>query len=415
MGVYPLPETIVAGVTTGHPAHSAELNRYFNKGGVPIRSKGAVGNSDHNNGGGTDDTTAIEAAVADAHTYNTGAIIVEPGTYRISRQIVMVTGAQQGCGIIGRGYRNNGTTPYPTFVWDSPDPAPASMFRFQRNQQNIGNCPIEGVRFCPRDTAGLSAISYGPDPATPTASAKLDMGTYIRRCWFGSCATDVIRIESNGMTNYTIADSCRWDGFKGYAVYAKCSSRSIFSIAGNITADNNNTGGLCKGFLHIDMTDLDVNGYVHCNLSDINLEMNNDLAEVEAGGANPADRRGWVHASVSTVSTQRAQLFLTGMNVKLDSLVSGRASCSFLLMRNSTLAARTARVGTGILGIGGFNGRGTAATGDMIPIGNITDADKPSAAYASAAFYYNGLFYGKGGDTLPAAHTTRHFVSTAAN
>jgi hypothetical protein len=376
---YPLPTTIEADVTTGHAEDSEAVNKRYNFEGPKVHADfGAVGDSNHNNGGGTDDTTAIQNAINAAHSSGVGRVIIDkPGTYRITSPLKMHTAAGTGGSIklLGLVKRQADGQWGPSLVWDGPtDGTPRAMLDYDTTSSNVGASPIDGVRLFGQWIQNASAIRY---------RKKADLGTFLHNVWFARWHGDSI-IYDAGTTNAYIYH-CRWDSCIGYAIRLTFTSGVIFGVSDSTWVCDDLGGSPARGFFLAERSGADVNLCGFFNFHNINTEVQADLAEEEAGGTDPADRRGIIHLLTNS-SHNTTQQFVEFSGMKMDT-ASNRASYSLFLARGDGTSAQRGRriilVGNQLRGT---NGDGSAATGHRIPLGNIASAMKSAAGDNFAVF-----------------------------
>jgi len=360
---------------------------------------GAVGDSNHNTGGGADDTAAIQQAY---NTANAAAGLVGfmgGKTYRITATIDVCPDASPPMTTVGFGAHGfNKVVMLPNIVWDGP--AGGTMFDVRSSGQNIPGVLFKDIRFAGRNIAG-SAIVFRP---TGTNAAKLDTGTGLDNVHMGAFAGDAVRIETLGATNFWIVGG-RWDVIAGYALYVKVASQTFLSIR-----DVTWAGGT-KGFVHFDAGAHLVEGtnnthYVMCHFDAIHWESGN-LGETFPEGATPADRRGIVACTIDPTEVI-VQHHLTFTNCQILGWNSSSPSHSLVQMMGGTEAQRRGRLNMNARNFRGFNGDGSAALANVIPIGGIPAVDKPPFTSAT----YNRLEFGPGGGGIIANETPRFWSHT---
>jgi hypothetical protein len=379
MARYPLPTAITADVTTGHDLDSQEANKRYNFEGPKVSDFLAVGDANHNTGGGTHDRQAFQDAINAAHSNNVGQVIVDKGsvgsTFRIGdpldgTPLKMHTAAGTGGSIrlIGLPRRQGDGQHGPTLVWDGPtDGTPRAMLDYDTVSANVGASPAEDVRLNGKWIQNASAIRY---------RKKADLGTYLRNVWFARWHGDSILYDV-GSTNAYIYH-CRWDSCTGYAVRMTFTTGVIFGMYDCTYVCDDLLGGTDPiGFFYAERSGGDVNLCGFFNFENINLEVQTHLREVEAGGTDPSDRRGLFHLLTNSAHTTQQQT-ITFNHIKVDTASAKNSYSLFLARGDGTVNQRGRRLIIIGKNVRGMNGNGTAATGHRIMLGNVAAGQKSS-------------------------------------
>lgn len=264
---------------------------------------GAVGDSHHSSGGGTDDTTAfqnaIDAAVVDG--VGTGQVVV-PGnrTYKITSTLIIPYGIE----IVGIGGRNGaGNAAPPTLVWDGTTSGDGScMVSVQAALQNLPCVMLRNLTLTGRLDLTNLPITCLRYRGLSGNLGSLDSGSELDRIFFQLCTGDALRIES-ACTNFHMHD-CRWDGVKGYGVYLDCNAKGHnLSIDGHSTwtASWINGAERSAGFMFCDGETV-AGGASLVDIYSLLIEGGQGLSESYAGGTNPYDRRGLFRLGVNASS-----------------------------------------------------------------------------------------------------------------
>jgi hypothetical protein len=333
---------------------------------------GAVGDSHHNTGGGTDDTAAIQAAYAAAQGAGGFGVVVFPGgrTYGISDTIETVFDPLYApvwtWGVGSMGF--NRVVQLPNIVWNGA--AGGTMFNTLVAGSNLFGALYRNVRFAGRDIAN-TAIRFGAiDP--PTQAAKIDSGTGLDEVHLGAFAGNAISVEGLGATNFWIRGG-RWDRITGYALYMKIASQTIVSIR-DVTWDGHSVVDSCAGFAHFDGGVHAVEGtnnthYVTCHMDSVHWESDN-LSETIPGATEVAGRRGVIRCTIDSneIVVQHKLKFTNCQNLGWH---AGAASHSLIQMDGgASNDERKARLSIKPSDLFGFFGDGSATLGHSIPIGN---------------------------------------------
>lgn len=367
---YPLPTTITAG-DTGHITHTIQQHKRHNFEGPKVKADfGAVGDANHNTGGGTDDTTAFQDAINAAHDQNVGCVLVEPGSYRVGTLKMFKSDGSGGrIALVGLGARNGAGTHGPALVYDGAiSGANGYMLDYDTTGTHIGGSPIINLGLHMRNTAGATAVRY---------RKRVDLGSFLDGVWFGRSNGSAV-LYDQGSTNGFIYRS-RWDGCKGINIDFQFGVTSIFGVY-DCTSDNTLAGGETgdpAGFFKATRDGLDQNDRLYVHFQNINLECQQSLAEVEAGGANPADRRGQ-YQFVTTAAHTTLQYVVSFANLKHDTNSSLASYSVFLARGDGTAAQRGRRISIVGKNLSGVGGPGTNATNDKIPLGNVAAAMQPA-------------------------------------
>jgi hypothetical protein len=360
---------------------------------------GAIGNADHNTGGGADDTIPLQNAYNEATVK--GAIVGWMGgkTYRTEATVDVCPDAAPPMHTVGiGGHGSNKNVLLPNLV-AGDSLAGGVLLRVRSSGQNIPGVLFRDIRLAPRNTE--SALVFTP---TGTNAAKLDTGTGLDNVHIGACTGDAVRIETLGATNFWIRGG-RWDLMGGYALYCKVASQTFLSIR-----DVTWAGGR-KGFAHFDAGPHAVEGtnnthFVKCHFDSVHWE-SGALVETFPEGATPADRRGIIACTIDP-SEIICQHQLTFTNCQILGWNSTSPSHSLVQMIGGTEAQRRGRLTVNGRVVTGTFGDGTSETGHVIPIGGIPAADK--SPYTGNI--YNEIKFGPGGGGVIANQTPRFWSNT---
>lgn len=381
---------------------------------------GALGNADHITGGGQDDTTPIQNAIAAAQsagymyvpimagkTYRHRGLTLNPDPSKAPVELV-------GFGSVG-GSRNaglgkacllfDGTTGGGVF-------GNGDGIRSMVSGQNIPASPIRNLNLRGYGSTGTgAAIHMGPTGAN---AAKLDSGTELDRVFIQNWVGDGFVHDGDGATNFTVGDGWRADAVGGYMFKIRIGSSGSIKI-GQGTYDNNSVpGGVAPmGLMLIDMSALTANGEATLVMPGPNhFETQVDLFETDATGVNPADRCGLIQVQINpAVNRQNLKIQIDG--VRNSGWTSLRKSFSFIQVLGGTAAQRRARVMVQGQTWSGFNGDGTASVGHAIPIGNIPVADQAAARTGrSSQGVYPYVDYRPAGDSVLASETPVPYINT---
>ena len=383
MTVPVLDETLTGG-QAGHLADHQYLHERFNK--TPfenIREYGAVGDSHHGTGGGTDDTAAIQAAYDAAQQDGHSGTVMWPGgfSYGITSTINVTPDPNRGpVNTIGLGgHGGNNVTQLPNVVWNGA--AGGTIFNVATDGLNIPGALFRNIRCAGRDLAA-TAIRFGP---ITTGGAKIDSGTGLDEVHIAAFTGNAVKIEGLGATNFWIRGG-RWDRIGGYALYVKVSSQTILSIR-DVTWDGHSVADSCNGFAHFDGGPNTPEGtqnthYITCHFDTVHWESDN-LAETIAGATEVAGRRGVIRCTIDNTEII-VQHILTFTNCQNLGWSGTSASHSLIQMDGGASSIeRKARLSVSARNLFGFNGDGTAASGHVIPIGNcgLTSPTPTAAQY----------------------------------
>lgn len=262
--------------------------------GHNVLAYGAVGDSSHSSGGGTDDTTAIQAAIDAAVVDGTGyGVVFIPAnrTYRITSTITVPGGIT----IAGIGGRNGAGNFVPaTIVWDGNNST--GMFTHTANTANVPMTRFENLLI-----AGGGGISNKPTwgirfTTTGGALGLLDSGTSLRNVWFQTINGNGLDVRQ-GITNLDI-DGGRFDDiFGGYGIYVEGSGSMTIKGGTNWVGGSTGQG---NGFMFLDGEAASDGEFFMLDIQGLHTEVNTSLSETFAGGTNPYDRRGVIRLGVAS-------------------------------------------------------------------------------------------------------------------
>lgn len=349
--------------------------------GHNILDFGAVGNSNHNSGGGADDTLAIQAAQDESQATGGYGLVIYPGSrsYRITSTIMGTpdpsksSNWQIGLGAFGAGQG----VALPNIVWDGA--VDGTMHNTQNSGNNIPAALFRNLRYAGRNIAA-TAIRMGPSASN---NAKLDSGTGLDEVWMAALTGDAFRSEGIGATNFWIRGG-RWDRIQGYAVYMRVASQTLLSIR-DVTWDATDVTltDFAKGFMHLDASGGGDTAWVHCRLDTIHPE-SGGLKETNASGTTAGDKRGIIACSINS-ATQRVQFQFDMDVIQCLGHDGSDATHSLVQMLGGGGATesdrelqRSARLVINGRSFKGLGGDGTAALGQLIPIGGIPSSHKSS-------------------------------------
>jgi hypothetical protein len=329
---------------------------------------GAVGDSHHNSGGGTDDTVAIQAAYTAAQQAGGFGVVVFPGgrTYQITDTIECQPDLTKnsvwtwGVGAIG----GNQVVNLPNIVWGGA--GGGLMFNSEASGNNLQAALFRNVRFAAGPTPANTAIRFGPSGVN---GAKIDSGTGLDEVHMGGFAGNAISCEGIGATNFWIRGG-RWDYISGYALYMKIAGQSFLSIR-DVTYDVGPGG---NGFAHFDAGVHALAGtanthQVMCHMDTIHWE-SGALLETIAGATEEAGKRGIIRCTIDTneVIVQH-KIAMTSCQI-LGTTGSSPSQSLIQMDGGTTNDQRKARLNFNGRNLFGFNGDGSATTGHKIPYGN---------------------------------------------
>lgn len=380
---------------SGSPTSHAQDQRRFMMGyGHNVLNYGAVGD------GATDDTTAIQAAINAAMGFGGDALVIFPGrrSYKISSTLVLPSpssdaGGLELVGLSGSSASNFGEPP--KIEWFGS--AGGTMLDINASGNLVG--------FGCKNLLWAGRGTNDPAKLIRLRGAKLDSGTFIRDCWFRSCNGDAISIEV-GATNFTIQGG-RFDAiYGGYGIHAVTGSFVNMTILGNLTY----VGGASvngKGFLFLDGESA---GYAHCTINGLHTEVNQDLVESYASGANPSDKQGLIRLGVAPPS-QYVQHTLEIMGWENSSQTGVKSYSAIQITSSSGTAADAAACANvsilGASGLNNFNASDAGATNEIRMFGgNI-----PSDQHWPFLGYRHGLvLWGRGQNS--SYEGVRHFLNS---
>jgi hypothetical protein len=371
----PLTEVIVPG-DPGHVSAHQILHDLINNGGFlagksPLRLKGAVGNSDHNSGGGADDTNAILDTVAEAQQEGVPVILDAGKSYRIRQTLDLIPDTSKvACSLWGMGGSgSNKVVMLPNLVWDPIEAGPQPIINIASTGNNIPGCQLVNFRVAGRDIPDTDGIRWGPHSSTPSANAKPDTGSFMYNVHVAAVPGHGTRFDGVGLTNFFV-DSGRMDKIGGYAFYCRVASQTGLSIR-NYTWDAWGTPAVPdgKGFLHLDAGSGGATATCDVLLDNVHTE-HSSLVETFAGGTTPADRRGVIAATIDD-STGIMHFNITAINPRILGWNSSDLSASYIQMLGGTEDENRSRLVFNSFGRMNVFGDGSASTGHVIPIGNI--------------------------------------------
>jgi hypothetical protein len=343
-------------------------------------------------------------------------------TYRIDTRIDNCTGTQAPVAMIGVGSQNgSGSAIPPTLVWGGAEDG--VMLYYGTTGVNIPGAYISNLCIRGTDTAGINAttglprhaVLFWPETSasgtpgstgTPgTNAAKLDSGSGLDNVWFQRIKGNAVHSAVKGFTNWWVRGG-RWDQIDGYALYARIASQSIFSMR-DLTYDNwaaGASGPHGLGMVHLDAGGGGSTAFVYAHLDTIHPEVNADLIEANASGTNPSDRCGIIHCTIDSTQGLMSHalsldnIVIQGGSTKSKSLVLALGGAGASEATRET--QRKNRIVINGRMLRGFDGDGTASTGDYIPIGGVPSADKspytqgfyPVLEWAPSATGTDGIF-----------------------
>jgi hypothetical protein len=356
---------------------------------------GAIGDANHNTGGGADDTAAIQAAFTAAQAVNGFGVVVFPAgrTYRITDTIetaVDVNLAPAWVWGVGSMARDR-VAKWPNITWDGA--AGGVMFNTEQGGNNISAGLYRNIRLIGRDIAN-TGIRYGPTESLNVA--KLDSGSGLDEVHLGAFAGNAISVEGLGSTNFWIRGG-RWDKIQGYALYMRVGSTSFVTIR-DVTWDATVTTvfDYADGFAHFDGANNDAyegtanTHYVLAHFDSVHFE-SGGLKDTVPTASETAGRRGIIKCSIDTAEVV-CQHHMTFTNCQVLGWNSSDDShCLIQMSGGTTNAERKARLNFNGRNVHGFNGDGSAATGHVIPFGNmgLTNPD-PGDTYQELTHRFSG-------------------------
>jgi hypothetical protein len=362
--------------------------------GHNVLDYGAVGDSSHATfGAGTDDTAAIQAAYTAAQEAGGFGVVVFPGnrTYRITDTIECQTDLTKQSvwtwGVGSMGF--NRVVNMPNIAWGGA--AGGTMFNSEASGPNLQAALFRNVRFAGLNVAN-TAIRFGP---SGTNFAKIDTGTGLDEVHMGAFAGNGIQIDSVGATNFWIRGG-RWDRIAGYAIYMKVASQTFVSIR-DVTWDAWDAilVDAAKGFVHFDAGVHAIEGannthYVMAHFDGVHFE-SGGLSDQVPTASETAGRRGIIKCTIDNTEVI-VQHKIAMTNCQVLGWNSGDDShCLIQMDGGASDAERKARLNFNGRNLFGFNGDGSAATGHVIPFGNmgLTNPD-PGDEYQELTHRFSG-------------------------
>lgn len=266
--------------------------------GHNVKDYGALGNTDYNAGGGSDDTTAIQAAY-DAAALSTGyaCVYFPKGAYRITSTINVPAGVHSR-GIGGQSY--GGILTPPMLVWDGVDNG--IMCNVNTLLTNIPTTLFENLCFFSA-SSGITnkAINCVKWTGSGGGVPRLDTGSGFKDCFFQGPSGDAIYLSAS-CTNFYLGRG-RFDTVGGYGIYVDLTANGA-SFIGTIDGNPNWVGGTQgqgKGLIYLNgegatadgsESILSVSGGLH-------TEVNQSLTQTYASGTNPYDKCGIIRLGVT--------------------------------------------------------------------------------------------------------------------
>jgi hypothetical protein len=280
-----------------------------------VTDYGAKGNSTYNEGGGNDDTAAIQRACNEAGAAGGCAVVVFPGhrSYLTTAKISV----PEGVHLVGLGGHDGLGAALATIVADHQD----AILECAVSGQNIFGTTIEGL--CLR---GISTADAGDKPTAGVrfvgvgeALAKPDSGTRILECWIQDINGNGVEVLSAGTTNFYWQGGRMDSTFGGYGFYVNLTeefSNSIMQISNMTWVAGSASDGQGKGFLHLDGEGVSSGSGSNISIHGVNIEVGLSLTETYASGTYPYDRRGLIRCGVSPgLSSMQHKIDCKGLTV----------------------------------------------------------------------------------------------------
>lgn len=348
--------------------------------GSNVLDYGAVGNSSHSPAGsmGNDDTTAINNAQVDAQAASGLVLYPSPRTFGITSTILPAPDPSKSPNWqVGMGAAAYGQVVLlPNLAWYGA--SGGTMMNTQASGGNIVGALTRALRFAGRDLAN-TGLRLGP---TSTNAAKLDTGTGLDYVVFAGMLGDAVRIEGLGATNWWCRDG-RWDRIQGYGIYTRVASQTFMAFE-HLTWDaidvTSHGVDFAKGFLHLDASEGTDTGLARVAFRSFHPE-SGGLKVTNASGTNPADQRGII-ACTAALACKRVQFDFELSHIQCLGFDSLDASHSLIQMLGGSDTEanneimRSPRLSVNGRIMDGFGGDGTAALGQLIPIGGIPTGHK---------------------------------------
>ena len=363
---------------THHPQVHQALNEGWLVGRNPLRLKGAVGNSDHNTGGGNDDTNALKDTIAEAQQAGVPMLLEAGKTYRTREPLDLIPdNSKLGCSVWGEGGSgSNKVVMLPNIVFDPAggDGGGQPIIDIPSTGNNIPGVQLVNFRIAGRDIPNTDGVRWGPDPTTPTASAKPDTGSCMLNVHIAAVRGHGVRFDGVGITNLHI-DGGRQDKIGGYAFYCRVASQTELRIS-NYTWDAWGTPGVPDGlgFLHMNANAGGSTAQADVMLDNVHTE-HSSLLETDAAGTDPADRRGILAFTIDAAGGLM-HFTLKTTQMRVLGWQASDLSASLVQMLGGTADQRRARIVWDSDPIRSLFGDGTSSTGHVLPIGNIPTAYK---------------------------------------
>lgn len=377
---------------------------------IPSPQYPAVADGVHNAGtlatAGTDDSAIIQQAMADQQG---SAIMFAPRTFRVDTMLNRSPDkTKRAARLIGISASNNSDnlTGGPTLLWGGT--AGGTLMENRVTGQNIPDGGMEGINL--RGYGSQCATLYATGSTTTTA-AKPDSGSELERVNFANCTGDALVIDGDGVTMMDL-NRVRFDAVKGWAIKIRAVSDVDFG-ADHVYWDNNSLpgGGTGGGFLYVDGSALGTNATVIISGRVWKLEPQTDLADVDAGATDQADRRGLIRYAINATN-QRQQFNLIVDHIR-STTNAARASYSLVLPTGGTAAQRRARLNLQGRNWRGFAGTGVDPTGDWLPLGGVPTADRYNVLAGAIDGHIANVDFRPGGDNVIADEVGKDYSQTA--
>jgi len=345
---------------------------------------GAMGNASYQTGGGNDDTSAIQAAYTAAGTTPNCPCVVFPSArvYRITSTINVPAGVYT----VGLGGAAAGGEPA-YVIWDGT--LGGVMFQVATANANIISTLFDNITF-----AQASLLSNKPGTAVKFvgisgASARTDSGVGFRNVWIQGMVGKAIWFAQGGSTNFFL-EGGRFDANQDYAIYVDLSG--VKSFIGTIYGNTNWVGGGAtqgKGFIHMDgEAATNPQGYSFLKIDGLHTEINQNLIQTFASGANPYDRCGIIRLGVTPANGNLQHMLQ--VDSWFNGAASGKSSYSAIQITSAsgTTAAASDCVAVELTNLSGLiNGTNDAgATDEARLIGGMVPASRrfPYASYRTS-------------------------------
>lgn len=300
-------------------------------------AEGAAGNSTYNNGGGTDDSTSIQASLNAAGTLAAGnpceVLLPGPHTYSIGTTLDI----PEGVHFIGVGGRDGqGSSSPPTLVWTGA--ANGIVVRIQSSTSmfstKIANMNIRGAD-------NLTKPGYGiVFDETGGGVIKIDSGTILEDVWIQLTSSHAIDIRHHGATNFSIIRP-RFDSIGGYAIHADLNGTGK-DVDMQIQYPQYVGGAVQgQGFMWMDGDAATTFGTSFVRIvggGHLEISGAQDLVQTFAAGANPYDKRGVFRFGVTpALGNMQHQLEASGLQIN-----AGSGYASFSIFQITATSGTTA-------------------------------------------------------------------------